>query len=287
MSRIIYTLRQCGLITTARKAVRTVSRYGFTSTRILDNLQMYSDFFKKYGITGNIFIPAKCVQENYHFFKNHDLQNIRLGVHGYVHIDYSTVPLDIQDIHFRKSYEVFTSLGIEDVGFRAPYGRLCKNSIKILASIGYKFDSSRVFVFKEAISDNREVRSAIQHYDQVSTNGPTYQQRLPCLPFTLPDDELLVERMGCNAKEALSIWCEMIHQMSSLNNLIVLQIHPNRLRELSGTLESIVKIAMSENIEITDILSFLRKYEYKGSHIKKRYLCITGDIDAISLRELV
>ena len=250
MLRVWWTLTHSGTVTTLRKVFRTLRRYGF--------------------------MPYKMCE------------NIRIGVHGYVHTDYSKLTAIEQREHFQEAQKIFLSLGMKEVGFRAPYMRLNKEAVAILASLNYAFDASSVFVYGKAIA-NKNVLKRIQADHNIvkrSSSYPYVEDGIVRIPFILPDDEVLVDKLNYTPTRIKSIWCDIINNIEKFGNIAVLQIHPHRIRELSYALEYVINVALKNEIEIIDLYTLAKRYK-DGTMADKKYLCITGDIDALSLKEFI
>ena len=288
MLRVWWTLTHSGTVTTLRKMVRTLRRYGFMPYKMCENIRMYARILKRYNIIGTLFVPAKIVMEYKEIFKDDLFENIRIGVHGYMHIDYSKLTPIEQKEHFQKAREIFSSLGMNEVGFRAPYMRLNKEAVAILASLNYAFDSSSVFVYEKAIT-NKNVLKRIQADHNIvkrSSCYPYVEDGIVRIPFILPDDEVLVDKLNYTPTRIKSIWCDIINNIEKFGNIAVLQIHPHRIRELSYALEYMINVALKNEIEIIDLYTLAKRYK-NGIMADKKYLCITGDIDALSLKEFI
>lgn len=252
------------------------------------NVETFSNIMNKFDAELNLFIPANTIEKNGKYFTRIKFNNICYGAHGYSHLDYSTLEKEVQEDHFKKIIKIFNNEGIKEFGFRAPYGRLNGNTINLLKRFNFQFDCSNVYIYNEIIKYNQEVEYVLRDYTILEKPDPIIEQNIMRIPFSLPDDEILVDRLNYNENTVEKIWCKMIDEIDNNGNLLILQLHPHRIRILKNALKKVVKTAINSNVHINTLneLKKLFNNSYKKFKSEKR-MCITGDIDALRITEFV
>lgn len=271
-----------------KKILRTFQRYGITPEKICQNVEMFSNIMNKYDAQLTLFIPANIVEKNKKYFKRINFENIQYGAHGYLHLDHSTLDKKVQKEHFKRIVNIFNNEGINEIGFRAPYGRMNGNTFDLLKRYKFQYDSSIVYVFKDMMESNKNVEDVLKEYSIVKEPYPIKQKEILRIPFSLPDDEILVDRLNYNENTIKKIWCEMVKNIEINGNLFVLQLHPHRVRKLKQALNGVLKEAVNSGINIVSLAEFTEKFQKSPEKIKsEKNICITGDIDALKIIEFI
>jgi peptidoglycan/xylan/chitin deacetylase (PgdA/CDA1 family) len=71
-------------------------------------------------------------------------QNHEIGAHGFLHEDFDTLSVYEQKDVLQKTHKALEEIGGSGSvkGFRAPYFRLASNTLRLIAEMGYIYDSS-------------------------------------------------------------------------------------------------------------------------------------------------
>jgi len=179
---------------------------------------------------------------------------VELAVHGHRHADLSALPDEMQAAEIERAMALFRAEGIPFVGFRAPYLRWNDALLAALNAAGFWYDSSVSILWP--VIDEASLSAAQRTGLQLLLDHchPQLAERFPALPFwinglleipvSLPDDEMLVERLRLKGAAPLAtIWRAMLERCHARGELLVLQLHPERFPLCARALERLLKRA--------------------------------------------
>ncbi|NIO20544.1 MAG: hypothetical protein GTN76_07350, partial [Candidatus Aenigmarchaeota archaeon] len=144
--------------------------------------------------------------------------------------------------------------GISFSGFRFPYLRWDEKCINALAKYNFKWDSSFTVlwdVLESKLSSEKNLMSYQNMLGQYKYQRscdcislPKFQNDILEIPVSLPDDELLKDRLGIKDRKILSqIWDDILKQTYERGELFTLQLHPERITIFFEALESVIQRA--------------------------------------------
>lgn len=242
-----------------------MSKIGFYS-RILtrdigENLHRLIDVHTRYGSHGLVMIhriirlvkllnhlnvrptfptPAVILLKYPQFFE-HLVQEyeVELAVHGYRHVDYTMLSTDEVEQELEKAYSIFHSFRISLCGFRFPFLKKNSFSIEKLGKIGYAWDSSVARYWDVVPWDQVGERKKLAFHRILSTyqaipaekaiNLPYWIGQTLEIPVSLPDDDMLLDRMRIrDPRFLLNVWSQILKQVRARRGIFVLQAHPER-----------------------------------------------------------
>lgn len=227
-----------GIFRLYRRANVIRQRYGYTPNEMHNALQRFSDILKSYGFGATFPITAVTLQRHANIIEKYLDQNIEFAVHGYTHIDYSLSPLEKQIVHLNRAREVFTKVGINPIGFRSPYLSWNENLYTGLEAAGFSYVSNQTILWDVLNistinpSDMCSYERALAFYNPLQPSErlsiPQQVNRLIEIPVSLPDDEILIERLGGADGLVENTWIQILTQTYKRGELFTLQLHPER-----------------------------------------------------------
>jgi len=277
-----------GFKETVKRGLTVIDRYGLVKNKMFDNLSIFIDILEEYDAKATIPVTARVLQQNPDFLEILNNKRVEIAVHGYKHIDHTRLSNEEIISHLNKAMEVFKENKIEVYGFRAPYLKVNDNVIKAINDVGLKYDSSYPVYF-EVLPDNLEnyenVRRLIKSYDpRYNKPGVFKMGEISEIPVSFPDDEILVDRLNFNSRKVAECWIKILEEtMRSDESIFVLQLHPERINLLKGALTELIEFAINRNV----ILTNLREIVETGTRRYNSYLAISGDIDILTLPDIV
>jgi peptidoglycan/xylan/chitin deacetylase (PgdA/CDA1 family) len=184
-------------------------------------------------------------------------KGVELPVHGLIHTDMALLTPAAQLSHIEQAAAIFEKHGMELRGFRSPYLRYNQATLDALEEMGFTYDSNIAFYWEPAqsLSDLspeeadglarglRFYRPATRKTDR---SLPRFVGRLVEIPVSLPDDEILLDRMGLKAESIGNVWNEMGHMALERGELLTIQIHPERAEILEGSLRRVLDLSRRE-----------------------------------------
>jgi len=205
----------------------------------------------KYACSATIPVTASALASNPAAAKKQSFQGLELAIHGLHHLDYSMLNLDQQLKHFNDAQAIFQRMGIPASGFRCPYLRWNEDTLTALKANGFTYDSSQAQVWDVVggLSTDAYLR-ALDFYRAQSTNEfpalPDWSDNLIRIPYSLPDDEALVDRLHItNVSIMADIWLAMLDRAFQTGELFTLGLHPERAPACQGALQAVLAKARS------------------------------------------
>ena len=232
-------------LTTLFKRVWTIGqRYGFTAAKMERSLAHLSRILRQFDCRATLPITAIALTRNSGIIQKYQAQGTEFAIHGHRHIDYSQLSLEEQRAHLHQAGRVFQDHGIRFDGFRCPYLRWSEHTLTALSQNGFGYDSSASLVWdigEEHATDSYD--QVLRFYGaQPAADYPTLPyldlaRNLVRIPYCLPDDEALVERLRWRSPAEMNqVWPAMFRQIHERGELFTLGLHPERIEDCSSAL---------------------------------------------------
>ena len=156
-----------------------------------------------------------------------------IGVHGYVHNDYRALSRDQQFEQTEKAISVFQKAKLPCYGFRNPYLGWTRELLEVYATLGFHYESN-VAVLHDVVDISALsplLRSgfvkSLELFQAVPCNAcalrPDFQGALLRIPTSIPDDEMLFDRLRITDPEEVGrIWSRVMQRVYELGGLYTL-----------------------------------------------------------------
>jgi len=266
-------------------------RYGIGPDRIVSRLVRMIAMMARWDSRPTIPITASVLERHPEILRS--LRDADLAVHGYRHISYEDLPFDEKRSDLDAACTVFSNLGLLLRGFRAPYLRADRETLDLVRSRGFLFDSSSTqFALPGGHPITRAVRLLIASRYGTDSVVPSVAMHptLVEMPVSLPDDEILVDGLGL--RNTTGLWHAfeaMMEIASSTGSHLILQVHPERFHICEAALELLIEKAVDTGGWLTP-LSEASDWIVRSPGSSRRWpdghsfaLSITGDLDAASI----
>jgi peptidoglycan/xylan/chitin deacetylase (PgdA/CDA1 family) len=229
-----------------RRGASIARRYGLTPARMSRVIAEFAHLLRRFGCGATFPITAAALQRTSHIVKEYQGQDIEFAIHGYRHQDHSQLSQDEQLAQFELALRVFAQAGLQPRGFRSPYLRWNRDTLVALRRQGLAYDSSQAIAWD--VLDGHESHAylhVLDFYRAVSANDypslPDSDGGLVCMPYSLPDDEALVERLNLTTSAQMSaLWRAVLNRTYELGELFVLGLHPERFAICRQPLEAVL-----------------------------------------------
>jgi peptidoglycan/xylan/chitin deacetylase (PgdA/CDA1 family) len=285
---------------TARQKVRRAfvlpSRYGFSSRKFMGNLAEMIALLKKHEVVGTFPITATVLER--HPELANILEGMEVAIHGLRHRDFSHLETGRQIESMKAAMETFRSLGIDVVGFRAPYLRWSESMFNAVEGTALLYDSSKPSGWScgSELDSLTGMKEALGSYG-ISKMGfclPFVRGRIVEMPVAIPDDEILVDRLNLidGGRFALALTAMMNSAIQSGGHL-VLQLHPERFDFFETALDDVLKYAAEKKAWVAPLMRVGKWWLEKPSDGGRWpddatcALTISGDIDAVTLGDFL
>ncbi|NPA90795.1 MAG: polysaccharide deacetylase family protein [Chloroflexi bacterium] len=226
-----------GLSTAWRRARALVQQVGPTTQRMNRTLDAYLSLLDAFHIHPTFPTPAAVVHAHPSTTRELRSRGVEIAVHGYHHVDYTTLSPAEQEVHIEKAVTYFREQGLPLIGFRAPYLRWNTSLLDVLARHRFVYDSS-LSVYWDVVDmpippDAHARLQRVVHFYRAQDAAsepvlPSWHGNLLLLPVSLPDDEILVDRLGLSGEAVGRVWSRILARTHEQGELFVLQLHPER-----------------------------------------------------------
>jgi hypothetical protein len=225
-------------------------------------------------------MTASALASNPKVAKEDSLQNLELAIHGLHHLDYSYLSLENQLDHLHQARGIFQRLGISATGFRCPYLRWNEDTLTALKDCDFKYDSSQALAWDvvERVSTDAYKRVLDFYHAQSAHDYPALPHLINGIvriPYCLPDDEALVDRLHLSDESVMAeIWLSILESTYQAGELFTLGLHPERVficqKALTAVLEKArslsPKVWIARLDEIVDWFLAVGKSTYEIQH---------------------
>jgi hypothetical protein len=230
-------------------------RYGMTANSMDRALRQFSEVLKQFDCPATFPITAVPLTRYHQTVSKYIAKNIEFAVHGHTHIDYAQQKNDIIAQHLQAAREIFTKAGIPIVGFRSPYLSRSAELYSALSMAGFSYASNQPFLWEaidlgtHSYSQHASYTRAISCYDPWKSGErlslPRQVNGLVEIPVSLPDDEILVDRLAGSHELVTRVWLSMLSQSYQRGECFTLQLHPERTAMCAGSLAAVLAEARS------------------------------------------
>lgn len=240
MDFITFAARAKGPFALLKRARSIANRYGLTPAKMDQALHLSAQILRRFDCGASFPITAVALKRNRDTIARYLDQNIEFAVHGYTHIDYSQLAPEEQLTHLRRACETFADMGITAVGFRAPYLRRGTHLYAAIEAAGFFYASNQPILWDVldaddfALSTYASYQRAIAFYDPwPASERPSLPQlcnQVVEIPVSLPDDEMLLDRLGGETNGLVEkAWRRILLQTHQRGELFTIQLHPERI----------------------------------------------------------
>ncbi len=242
-------LRGKGLQTMLSRVGSITQRYGITHNKMASELIQLIELLKEFDCQATLPVTSTALARHQSLARKIQSEGLELAVHGYSHIDYSQLSLEQQIDHFQRARHIFENAGVKVTGFRSPYLRWNSDTITALCECGFTYDSSPALywdVAKEWETDS--FLHVLSFYGAEAASLypsiPNIPKGLVRIPYCLPDDEALIERLNLSDKTDMEkIWLSMLNKIYTAGELFTLGLHPERVSLCKDALRAVLKQA--------------------------------------------
>lgn len=235
-----------------------MQRYGITSKNMKANLELLEKILDKYGCGATLPIPAAVLKRHgKQVMQEFNNQCFEFAIHGFVHNDYSTLSRHEQEEQLQKAMGIFNDLGVNAEGFRGPYLGWNEDTLAVLRNAGIAYDSDETFIRDVIDGDMFPARcwsayhKVLEMYKPKNASEyiviPHIVNGLVRIPVSLPDDEMLVDRLNISGSEIGEVWKDMLDESYERGELFTLQLHPERIRICTRALETVLAESRNRN----------------------------------------
>jgi peptidoglycan/xylan/chitin deacetylase (PgdA/CDA1 family) len=253
MNALVTALNGKGMRDTAHRMGTLWGRYGVTPFKMEAALQRFVEILSQFEVGGTFPITAVALQRTPRVLEKYGAHGIEFAVHGYYHLDHSLMEPDRLVSELAAARQLFDRMELRGAGFRAPYLRLKRDALPALSEMGFLYDSSESLAWDVASdAETASYRRALHFYGAQPAESfpalPRIENGMVEIPYCLPDDEALVERLAFVGDDAVGRpWLDMLEETYHLGELFTLGLHPERIFECEIPLRRVLHAAKSHS----------------------------------------
>jgi hypothetical protein len=245
----VTAVRGKGFSNLLRRSVAIGRRYGLTPARMDHTIGRFARILEEYECGATFPLTAWALAQSNRILEKYQDQGIELAIHGYYHVDYSQLSLDEQVDHLTRACQTFERSHLNYSGFRCPYLRWNQDTLTALNMLSFSYDSSQAVAWNVVDGVEPEAyRRALGFYRAQSADDypslPRLRGNLLRIPYSLPDDEALVERFSLTGSGPTSeIWLKVLQRTHESGELFTLGLHPERIALCEESLRAVLSLA--------------------------------------------
>ncbi|MBI4721147.1 MAG: polysaccharide deacetylase family protein [Chitinivibrionia bacterium] len=252
--KFIYEHR--GPANSAKRAVQIATRFGVGPGKMGRRFDRFMDLMDEYGCKPTFPITALPMSRNPAFARHLLERGAELAVHAYTHCDMTTLDYRSQSAHIEKALHLFRTLGVPFCGFRAPYLHWNEDTMKVVEDYRFLYSSNQAVLWGvldlEALAplQMQGWTKGTAFYNPIDTEEnavlPYVRRGFVEVPVSLPDDEVLLDRMYMRDLDALtSVWNTIFERTYDRGELFTVMLHPERIDFFRRPLEHLLSSARS------------------------------------------
>lgn len=254
MSFLGFLSKSRGAKNLASRIGTVASRFGVSSKKFERLLKRYRDVAHNLGCVPTFPITAVTLKRHPKLVRELSQQGVEFAVHGYIHIDHGVLSSEEQTKHFQKAIDTFKRCQLPFSGFRAPFLRINEMTPKVISNLGFNYDSSYSICW-DVIDKTRyteeswgEYKRLLDFYQSRQAQDylalPRFMEGSIQIPVSIPDDEVMEERLGIKDKREISaIWGSILKATYNRGELFNVQLHPERILFCENALADVLQHA--------------------------------------------
>lgn len=213
-------------------------------------LHRFFEVLRQFKCDATFPITAVTLKRHRNTILKYQDQNIEFAVHGYTHVDYAQLSQQTQLEHLQHAREVFAHVGITPTGFRSPYLSWNDRLYLAIEAAGFSYVSNQPVMWDVFDADafshlnNVDYQRALTFYNPWCAGErlslPQMSGQLVEIPVSLPDDEILIERLGGTNGLVKKAWLRILSQTHQRGELFTLQLHPERIALCTDGLSTVL-----------------------------------------------
>jgi peptidoglycan/xylan/chitin deacetylase (PgdA/CDA1 family) len=228
---------------------KILQRYGISGNSLRQNIRAFVETANRYQAVPTFPTTAQVLARHRKFFQDFDPEQVEFAIHGYYHQDYTMLATASQKEQMIRALFTFQENNIPVHGFRFPYLRVNHQVLGILNDMPLIYDSSFPFWWPVALPQDQDGTQVLQKMEEQYTpfspaekfTLPYFIGKLVELPVSLPDDDILVDRVNqLSLRDIFSFWLTILQQTMERGDLFILQLHPERFEILKPVLTDLL-----------------------------------------------
>ncbi len=240
MNVLKFMYRSRGAANLVKRAGQVVTRFGPGPGRMGRRFDRFIDLLDEYECRPSFPITALPMQRHPKLTRHLIERGVELAVHAFTHSDLAAMDFEGQSANIGKAVHIFRKLGIPFCGFRAPYLHWNEDTMKVVETYQFRYSSNQAVLWNVLDVENMAARPRNGFEKGMEFYRPWIAEESIVLPFkrrgfveipvSLPDDEILLDRMYFHDPDVLaSVWEKILERTYRRGELFTVQLHPERI----------------------------------------------------------
>ena len=228
------------------------ARYGISSSRARQRVDSCVRALAELGCSPTFMVPGRVVEAHPHYLRSLVDQGVELALHGFDHVDFSTLSPAAVTHQFERSIDAFDRAGIPFQGFRCPYLSATDEVFAQLPLDLVTYSSNSAVFWPEAQPPglgNAVVRQLESFYKPrnagLAASLPFPHAGVIELPCSLPDDIQIFDGFRAGEHGLERAWCRVLETAHARGELQVLLFHPELADRCSTAFRALLTLARS------------------------------------------
>jgi peptidoglycan/xylan/chitin deacetylase (PgdA/CDA1 family) len=273
---VCFVLRSKGLSGVVPRLKMLLDRFDLSGKKMKAAVAEINRLGAEHDFKPAMIVPAVVLQRHKSLLSYASGSHLEFAIHGYTHKNHRPWSLEKQQEEIEKGKAVFDRLGMPYCGFRAPYLSSNADTNKALESCGMLWNSDQGIMWsnneqlpRNSYSTSEAVEILYHPDDAAKTLAmPRSHGQMVCIPLVLPDDEILIDRMGIKDSDRLTgIWLDILEQTYARGDLFVLQLHPERFIFCGKPMDALLNHITNSNMRvwITDMCEITKWWKERSA----------------------
>jgi peptidoglycan/xylan/chitin deacetylase (PgdA/CDA1 family) len=254
MGYLAHVVRSKGLANVLPRALAIGRNFGFTEARTRRRLEALGELTTRYGCPLTACVTA-CLVERY----RRPVEAMRrwgweIAVHGKVHCDFRGLSQEQQVAQMEEALDLCRRHVVPACGFRAPYLAWNGATRQAASRARFAWTSNQALLWPVLDPGEHSPRGwealerVLEHLyrprlAEQSVSVPQIRQGVVEIPVSLPDDEILLDRLRVSGPVLERLWLRVLDESHGRGELAVLLIHHERVPHFARPLEGVLKAA--------------------------------------------
>jgi peptidoglycan/xylan/chitin deacetylase (PgdA/CDA1 family) len=248
-----FVFQSRGAANLLKRSFQIMSRFGVRADRMGKRFDQFMDLLDSYNCRPTFPITALPMSRNPELARRLLARGAELAVHAYTHVDLSALDKNGQMENLGKAVQLFRDAGIPFTGFRAPYLHWNEDTMSVVDMYQFRYSSNQTVMWSvvdleelagEQTAGWEKAKAFYRPLDADCTFVlPSRKNGFIEIPVSLPDDEILIDRMYFKSPDVLNeVWSAILDQTHRRGELFTIQLHPERFSFFSQPLEDLLSM---------------------------------------------
>jgi peptidoglycan/xylan/chitin deacetylase (PgdA/CDA1 family) len=246
-----FVFQSRGPVNFARRTKQIASRFGSGPGRMGSRFEKFLDVLDEFGVHPTFPMTALPMSRNPELARRLLERGAELAVHAWSHVDLTSLDFETQTQHIGDAIRLFRENAVPFTGFRAPYLHWNEDTMRVVEDYQFRYSSNQSVYWgvldKSSLQPDQQdgLDKALAFYEPVDASDiavlPYRRRGFVELPVSLPDDEILLDRMYIEDPDLLGkVWNGMLEETFRRGELFTLQLHPERIGFFADTLRALL-----------------------------------------------